>query len=166
MGFKIELIKNAQQYDDSIILEVIDKMKNKKGYEEEKCFKANNQELSRVQEFIQNILLRFGCNDKTIMQINLVVEEVFVNIANYAYQNDDGTCKVIVNYDGAKQVMITFEDNGIPFNPLEKEDPDITLSADKREVGGLGIFITKQIMDQVEYTYENQKNVLKITKIL
>ena len=139
-------------------------MSNKKDDKDEKSFKANNQELSHVQEFVQKVLQRYGCNDKTIMQINLVIEEVFVNIASYAYQNDDGTCKVIVDYDGVKQVMITFEDNGIPFNPLEKENPDITLSAEKREVGGLGIFITKQIMDQVEYIYENQKNVLKMTK--
>lgn len=141
-------------------------MRNKKDYEVEKSFKADNKELPHVQEFIQNTLQRYGCSDKIIMQINLVIEELFINIASYAYKNDEGTCKVIVDYDGEKQIMITLEDNGIPFNPLEKDDPDITLPAEKREVGGLGIFITKQIMDQVKYQYENQKNILKMTKIL
>lgn len=148
------------------ILEGIDKMKNREEYKKEKNFKANNQELPNVQEFIQNELQRYGCSNKIIMQMNLVMEELFINIASYAYQNDAGTCKVIVDYDGEKQVTIILEDNGIPFNPLEKDDPDITLSAEKREIGGLGIFITKQIMDDVEYQYENQKNILRMTKII
>lgn len=135
-------------------------------FEEEKNFKAKNQELSQVQEFVQNALQKYGCNAKIIMQINLVIEELFVNIASYAYSNDEGTCKIKVHYDGEKVVMITIEDNGIPFNPLEKNDPDITLPAEKREIGGLGIFITKQIMDKVEYQYKNKKNILKMTKIV
>ena len=139
----------------------------KKGrYVIEKSFKADKQELPHVQEFVQNVLQEYDCSEKTIMQINLVMEEVFVNVASYAYQNDNGDCKVIIKYDGKEKVIITLEDGGIPFNPLEKDDPDITLSAEKREVGGLGIFITKQIMDQVEYQYEDQKNILRMTKMI
>lgn len=135
-------------------------MKNK----EEKSFKANTQELPNVQEFVQNVLQNYGCSNKIIMQINLAIEELFVNIASYAYQNGDGNCRLIIDYDGEKNVMICLEDDGIQFNPLEKADPDITLSSGKSEIGGLGIFITKQIMDKVEYQYENQKNILKMTK--
>lgn len=150
----------------SNILEGISQMEKKEDFYEEKIFKANNQELPHVQEFVQNMLRRYGCSSKIMMQINLVMEELFVNIASYAYQNGNGTCKVIVNYDGEKEVVIIIEDDGIPFNPLEKADPDITLSAQNREIGGLGIFITKKIMDQIEYQFANQKNRLKMKKII
>lgn len=145
---------------------LVNMKKNECHYEIEKCFQADKHELPHVQEFVQDTLQKYGCSVKVIMQINLVVEELFVNIAYYAYPNGVGTCRVSVDYDGEKKVMITLEDHGIPFNPLEKEDPDITLPADKREIGGLGIFMIKQIMDQVEYQYEEQKNRLKLTKIL
>lgn len=148
------------------MLEVKNKMRKKVSYYKEKVFKAENQELSLVQEFVKNTLLEYGCNAKVIMQISLAMEELFVNIANYAYSNGEGICRVTIDYDGEKKVMITVEDSGIPFNPLEKDEPNITLSAEEREVGGLGIFITKKIMDQIEYQYENQKNKLKMTKII
>ena len=141
-------------------------MRKKEDFYAEKIFKANNQELPHVQEFLQSMLQKYGCSEKIMMQIHLVIEELFVNIASYGYQNNNGTCNVIIDYDGEKTVVLTIEDNGIPFNPLEKVDPDITLPAEKREIGGLGIFITKKIMDQIEYQYENQKNRLKMTKVI
>ena len=90
---------------------------------------------------------------------------VFVNIAHYAYPNGDGEIKVMVGFD-EKDKAFTFRliDEGIPFNPLLRDDPDITLSAEERNIGGLCILITKKTMDNVMYSYENKQNILTIIK--
>ena len=99
-----------------------------------------------------------------IHQIDLVVEEIFVNIASYAYDNEEGTCLLTVQNGQDGKVTLIFEDNGVRFNPLERQEPDITLPASERQIGGLGILITKKTMDDVSYRYENNKNILTITK--
>jgi anti-sigma regulatory factor (Ser/Thr protein kinase) len=90
---------------------------------------------------------------------------VFVNVAHYAYGDGEGDMTLGIVFDADSRV-ITFRmsDKGIPFDPLKKPDPDITLSAEEREIGGLGIFITKKTMDSVTYAYENGENVLTMTK--
>ena len=95
-------------------------------------------------------------------QIGIAVDEIFSNIARYAYQPDVGgvTVRVCV----ADDITIEFEDNGAAYNPLSVETPDITLSAEERELGGLGIFMVKNIMDAVEYRREGNKNILTIRK--
>ena len=159
-------VGKAEQFDDITMLEMhYKKRKTEDSYEIENEFKADIKELPNVQSFIQNVLKKYECSPKMIMQVNLVVEEIFVNIAKYAYQEGKGSCKVITDYDGHKEIKIVFEDNGIPFNPLEREDPDVTLPAEEREIGGLGIFITKKIMNDVTYQYENNKNILLLKKI-
>ena len=101
------------------------------------------------------------------MQIGLAVEEVFVNIAQYAYGNGSGKAKVRVEVDREPiAVKITFIDHGMPYDPLAHKDPDITLSAEDREVGGLGIFLTKKSMDDVNYEYRNGQNILTLKKNL
>ena len=85
------------------------------------------------------------------------------NIASYAYQDEVGKAEIKVETD-SKSISITFLDSGIPYNPLEKDDPDITLSAEERGIGGYGIFLVKKIMDDVKYEYKDNKNVLSITK--
>ena len=101
------------------------------------------------------------------MQIGVAVEEIFVNIANYAYHPDKGTATVRVEVSGAPVcVTITFVDHGVPYDPLAKDDPDVTLSADAREIGGLGIFMTKRIMDDVAYEYKDGQNILTLKKNL
>ena len=132
----------------------------------EKEFVAKVDELPNVISFVESELEKFEFDMKIIMQFNLVVEELFVNIANYAYQDqENGKCKVGLEYNKDKQeVRLSFEDNGIKFNPLEKEDPDIDLPVEEREIGGLGILLVKKNMDNVEYKYEDHKNILILSK--
>ena len=97
------------------------------------------------------------------MRIRLCVEEVVENVVNYAYDSGSGYMEVVTSLVGGVW-RIVFEDAGVPFNPLDKEDPDITLSAEDRPIGGLGIFLCKQMMDRVEYRYEKGCNILTMEK--
>ena len=97
--------------------------------------------------------------DETLrFKIRLSVEEIAENIVNYAYNNGNGFVEITTTLDEAGILTISFKDAGVPFNPLEKEDPDITLSLDERPVGGLGIFICKKMMDSVSYVFEDGCN--------
>lgn len=121
--------------------------------------------LPLVVEFVENHLKRTGISLKEKLQICVAVEEIFVNIANYAYAPDRGNATVRVEFSGAPvTVSITFMDNGIPFDPLKRRDPDITLSAEERRIGGLGIFMTKKTMDSVKYEYKDGQNILTLKK--
>ena len=125
------------------------------------------ENLPEVQAFVEEHLEAAGCPDRAKMQIGLAVEEIFVNIASYAYAPEQGpaTVRVEVSEDPVT-VTITFVDNGMPYDPLAKQDPDLTLSAAEREIGGLGIFMTKQIMDDVVYEYRDGQNILTLKKHL
>lgn len=126
---------------------------------------ATIDNLDTVTGFINRALEEFDCPVKTQMQIELAVEEIYVNIANYAYSPEVGRAKVRVEVsDDPLRVTITFIDHGTPYDPLAKEDPDVTLSAEERQIGGLGIFLTKQTMDDVEYEYKDGQNILTIKK--
>lgn len=132
----------------------------------EKEFIAKIDELPNVISFIETELEKFEFSFKIITQFNLVVEELFVNVASYAYKDkSDGKCKISIEYNKEKQeVKLSMEDNGIKFNPLEKEDPDTTLSVEDRPIGGLGILLVKKNMDNIEYKYEDNKNILILSK--
>lgn len=134
----------------------------------EKEFNAKVDELPNVISFVESELEKYEFSLKIISQFNLVVEELFVNIASYAYkENESGKCKIIIEYDKEKQeVKISFEDNGIKFNPLEKEDPNTNTEIQDMQTGGFGIYIVKKSMDNVEYKYENSKNILILSKKL
>ena len=161
-----EFVENAEQFDDITMLELLYRGKiTKQSNIIQKKFRADTKEIPAIQQFAEVELEKYKCSTKEIYQINLVIEEVFVNIANYAYKDKEGYCTLSIEIENNK-VILTFEDSGIPFNPLEKSDPDISLPAKKRAVGGLGIFLTKRIMDEVKYKYENNKNILRITKDL
>ena len=104
---------------------------------------------------------------KVMMQIEIAVEEIYVNIVHYAYNPEIGKATIRCEVtDNPMQVIIQFMDSGVPFDPLAKEDADITLSAEEREIGGLGIFMVKKSMDEVSYEYKEGKNVLTIRKVL
>ena len=128
---------------------------------------ATLDNLDVVQDFVRGELENQGCSMKVMMQIEIAVEEIYVNIVHYAYNPEIGEatirCEVTNN---PMQVIIQFLDSGIPFDPLAKEDADITLSAEERNIGGLGIFMVKQSMDEVNYEYTEGKNVLTIRKVL
>jgi len=127
--------------------------------------KADTAELDNVLSFADTIVEELGCSVKAQMQIDIAIEEIFVNIAHYAYPEAEGEAVIYVEPDeGSSSVTITFEDEGIPYDPLKNEDPDITLSADDRPIGGLGIFMVKKSMDEVSYEYKDGKNRLTIKK--
>lgn len=123
--------------------------------------------LDKVMEFVDAELEDANCPMKIQMQIDLAVEEIFVNIANYAYDPETGpaTVRVEVDPDGSA-VRITFIDHGVPYDPLSKSDPDITQAADERQIGGLGIFLVKKTMDDIRYEYVNGSNILTLKKNL
>ena len=125
------------------------------------------ENLEKVISFVEEQILHIDCSPKTRMQLDLAVEEIFVNIAHYAYAPGRGNATVRVEVsENPVTVAITFIDRGIPYDPLQKEDPDVTLSAEERNVGGLGIFMTKRVMDSVSYKYQDGQNILTIKKNL
>lgn len=133
----------------------------------ELTIEAAVENIEVVTDFITNELERLDCPLKAQTQIAIAIDELFGNIAKYAYTPDVG--KATVQFDVEKtplSVIITFIDGGKPFNPLEQADPDTQLSADQRSIGGLGIFLVKKTMSMVEYQYKDGQNILKIKKNL
>ena len=128
---------------------------------------AKTENLNMVQEFVNQQLKSLDCSMKVQMQIEVAVEELFVNIAHYAYNPVVGpaTIRVEVQEDPLA-VSITFIDQGMPYDPLKKEDPDVTLLAEERQIGGLGIYMVKKSMDDISYEYKEGQNILRIKKNL
>jgi anti-sigma regulatory factor (Ser/Thr protein kinase) len=130
-------------------------------------FPANVEALNDVLGFVEETLEGFDCPMKVQMAICVAIEEVFVNVANYAYPDSSGDMTLRIDFEEASRtVTFRMTDKGVPFDPLKKPDPDITLSAQEREVGGLGIFIAKQTMDSLSYAYEKGENALTMMKKL
>ena len=128
---------------------------------------ADDEHLGEVLSFIEKHLEGSGCSERAKMQIGLAAEEIFVNICHYAYTPDKGKATVRVEVSQEPIVVtITFVDNGRPYDPMAKLDPDISLSAEERDIGGLGIFIAKKSMDDVIYEYKDGQNILKLKKKL
>ena len=134
---------------------------------EELTIAATIDNLETVTAFIDERLEALDCPMKAEMQINVAVDELFSNIAYYAYTPEVGPATVRVEVvEAPLSVVITFIDHGVPFDPLKKSDPDITKSAEEREIGGLGIMLVKKTMDEVKYEYRDGKNILTIRKTL
>ena len=130
-----------------------------------KTFPAKVEALQDVISFVEETLDSFNCSMKIQIALCVVIEEVFVNIAHYAYGGGEGEASLSISFDEqSRELCFTLSDKGIPFDPLQKPDPDITLSAEEREVGGLGILITKKTMSEVKYAYENGENILTMIK--
>ena len=126
---------------------------------------ATVESLPHVMEFIDANLKETGCGMKAQTQIEVSVEELFVNIAHYAYKDTTGVAAITFDFDAASRtVTISLIDGGVRYNPLSKPDPDITLSVEDRQIGGLGIFMVKKNMDEVLYDYADNKNVITIKK--
>ena len=155
---------DAPQFDDITML-VFDYKKKEGAAMKEKVFSARKDALPEVMAFTEECLDSYGCPMKSSMAICVAVEEIFVNIASYAYGDSTGEAHICFGFDEEERIMtLVVTDEGIPFNPLERAEPDITLSAADRDIGGLGIFITKKTMDTVSYKNENGKNILTMTK--
>ena len=160
-----EFVGEAPQFDDITML-MFD-YKPKKGGERmtNKTFPAKTESLNDVLGFVEETLESFECPMKIQMAICVAIEEVFVNVARYAYPDSEGDMTLHIGFDEqSRDVTFRMSDKGIPFDPLKKPDPDITLSAEEREIGGLGIFITKKTMDAVTYAYEKGENILTMIK--
>ncbi|MBQ9157027.1 MAG: ATP-binding protein [Eubacterium sp.] len=128
---------------------------------------ARVENLPRLLQFTGEELEARGCSMKTQMQLDIAVEEIFVNVAHYAYGGEPGPVRIVMDISGDPEVFsISFMDQGTPYDPLAKEDPDVTLSAEEREIGGLGIFMVKKSMDDMKYEYRDGCNILTLYKKL
>ena len=128
---------------------------------------AKIENIEAVTDFVNEQLEALDCPMKAQMQIDIAIDELFGNIAHYAYNPEIGKATVRVEVaEDPLAVVITFIDNGVPYDPLAKADPNTTLSAEEREIGGLGIFMVKKTMDEIAYEYKDGQNILAIKKNL
>ena len=131
----------------------------------ELTLEATPENVDKAIEFVDEMLDEYGCGLKEKAAIDVAVDELFANIAHYAYNPETGYATVKVDVvEEPLSVVITFIDNGKPYDPLAKADPDTTQSIEEREIGGMGIFIVKKSMDAVNYEYKDGKNILTIKK--
>ena len=126
------------------------------------------ENVDTVKQFIFSAVDSYNVSNKTRMAIELSVDELFINIASYAYNPEVGPATIRVNIEDepAPILTVTFVDKGVPYNPLEKKDPDITLPAEERKIGGLGVFLAKKKMDAIHYEFKDNQNILTIKKKL
>ena len=133
----------------------------------ELTIEAKTSNIEAVTDFVNEQLEALDCPMKAQMQIDIAIDELFSNIAHYAYNPEIGQATVRVEVvEDPLSVVITFIDNGVSYDPLAKADPDTTLSAEERDIGGLGIYMVKKSMDEIAYEYKDGQNILKIKKNL
>ena len=131
----------------------------------ELTIEATPENVDTVIEFVDAQLEEYGCGMKEQMAIDVAIDELFANIAHYAYNPETGYATVQVDVlNDPLSVEVTFIDNGKQYDPLAKDDPDTTLSVEDRPIGGMGILIVKKSMDAVNYEYKDGKNILTIKK--
>ena len=129
---------------------------------------ASMEYLSRVMSLTEEELRQAGCGEKDRRLIEISVEEIFTNIASYAYGGGEGVIRIRWDIrqvrNGQKEAVICFADEGTPYNPFARKDPDLTLPMEQRPVGGLGVYMVKQFMDETDYRCEKGRNVTVIKK--
>ena len=167
-------VENANQFDDTTMLSVhyfgpeenvVSAEDTKGNVMAEFKIEALKENLNHVMSFVDEHLEGVDCPMKAQMQIDLCVEEMFINVASYAYGSGKGD--VIIRLEEEKDpsgISIVLVDEGMPYDPLAKADPDVTASADQRQIGGLGIFLVKKNMDNISYRRDGNKNVFRMTK--
>lgn len=159
-----KFVGSAEQFDDITML-CFKYVGKDNTLENALVLDANEENLYSAINFVNENLDSIGTSEGVKSQLDIAVEEIFVNIAKYAYGDEKGKAVIKFSFDeDTKTITLVFEDKGMPYNPLEKPDPDITLSANERKIGGLGIFMVKKFTDNMEYSYENETNILTITK--
>lgn len=130
-------------------------------------YAAKVENIEELTDAVNDELMTAGCPLRIQMQLDIAIDELFSNIARYAYDKPGGEAEVIFELrEDPRAVRLTFIDSGKPFNPLLRDNPDVTLSAEDRKIGGLGIFVVRKTMDKVEYSFEDGKNILTIEKRL
>ena len=132
----------------------------------EMTVEATVEQIRHVTEFVNEQLEELGCSQRIRIQVDVAIDELFGNIAHYAYNPDTGPATVLVDVEEDPLcVIITFIDHGIPYDPLSSEFVDTThCSARERPIGGLGLFMVKKTMDDISYRYEDGHNILTIRK--
>lgn len=133
---------------------------------QQSSFPATMEQLDAMLGFILGFAQQQGFDDKAVGKVRLAMEEILVNIISYAYPDSTGSIDIgcAPSGDGKTGIIIEVRDRGVPFNMLEKEDPDTTLPMEERQIGGLGIFFAKQIMDDLKYERSGDTNILRLTK--
>ena len=128
---------------------------------------AKLSNLEEVLDFVNRHLKKVNCPEKTRIQVDIAVEEIFVNIAHYAYNPEVGKATIRVELsEKPLTISLTFMDNGKPYDPLSRNDPDVTLNSEQRQIGGLGIYMVKKSMDDIQYSCKNGTNMLTFKKKL
>lgn len=128
---------------------------------------AEIEKWNDVRFFVENFMQKNAVSTNDMMMLDIAIEEIFVNVASYAYAPNHGMVTLEVGIlQNPKAMQVIFTDQGIPYNPLDKEDPDVNLKLEEREIGGLGIYMVKQSMDAVRYAYKDNRNILTIVKNL
>lgn len=171
-----EFVDTAPQFDDITMLAF--KYMGEDGLAEESphsiTLSTKPEHIEYATEFVEGIMSKYSVPDKVAIQINIAIDEIFSNIVKYAFVdpktgeprigNATITALPIKDGEDVKGLTLEFKDNGTPYNPLEQEDPLTNLSADDRDIGGLGLLIVKKQMDDVQYEYKDGFNILTITK--
>ena len=129
------------------------------GKEISSVYPARTEKLQEVLDQLHKLLE--GWPPKTLWQLDLAAEEIFVNICSYAYPDGPGEVRIELCLEG-DTVRLTFADTGLPFDPLAVPDPDLARPVEQRDPGGLGILLVKKLMDRVEYTYADRENRLTL----
>ena len=161
-----EFCGSAPQFDD-ITLMCLEYFGKGNTEMKEITVEAKIENIPEVTDFVNGELEKLECSLKAQMQIDVAIDELLGNIARYAYGGSGGNATVQIRAkEEPKAVELTFIDGGTPYDPLKKDDPDISLGADEREVGGLGIFLVKKTMDDMKYEYKDGQNRLTVTKLL
>lgn len=164
-GMETEEGRTQIEFWTKELLELLDRTDSLIFAKNELQLEATKDNLPAVLDFVETNLTEANCPTKTKMQIVMAVEEIFVNIANYAYAPGTGSATVRVDVmRKAGSATITFMDQGVPYDPLQKPDPNVELAAEDRQIGGLGIFLVKKTMDEMTYEYKDAQNVLTIRK--
>ena len=127
---------------------------------------ADLKNLKLLTGFIESSLKKITSNFELLHDLILASEEIIVNIILYSYPEEKGLIKVWIFLDKNSFVSIVIKDHGQPFNPLEKQEPDLAASLDQRAIGGLGIFLVKKLVDDISYCRKNNSNILILKKKL
>ena len=162
-----EFVGEAPQFDDITMLGFSYSGRSEEKVPDELTLEATDENLEKALAFIDERLEKLGCPAPKQMQIDVAVEELFVNVAHYAYAPETG--KITLRFESKGdplRAVITFIDRGTPYDPLSKPDPDVTLSADDRPIGGLGIYMVKKSVDDMRYEFKDGQNILTISKLL
>ena len=158
-------VKDAEPFDDITMLGFVYHGTEEQTMPKTITMEASLSNLERALAFVDETLEQMDCPMKQQMQVDLALEEAFVNVANYAYGGEPGPVSLSVLAEGETgELTITLMDRGTPFDPLGREEPDLSLPAEEREIGGLGIFMVKKSMDEVRYAYEDGQNILTMVK--